>query len=99
MTCLLLLTIMALYIKVIFLQDEDIVCEDVPQHLPDMEHIFTVTNARHTKLFLPANILSSNSSLTKPLSTASSYSYNSKIVAQQKKALEWYEQLAPTSER
>jgi len=95
----LLLTIMVLYIKVMFLQDEDIVCEDIPQHVPGMEHIFTVTNSRHTKLFLPANILSSNSNMTEPLSTALSYSYSSKIIAQQKKALEWYEQLPPTSER
>jgi len=64
-----------------------------------MEHIFTVNNARCSKLLLPTSILSSNSNITSPPSTASSYINTSKAIAQQKKALEWYEQLAPTLER
>ena len=84
-----------------FLQDEDVVCKDIPHHVPGMEHIFTVSNASHTKLFLPASILSLTSDMTKPLSATSSYSSTSEIIniAQQKKILEWYEQLADRKKR
>ncbi|XP_065915051.1 dual specificity protein kinase splB-like isoform X2 [Dysidea avara] len=80
--------------------DDDVSCEDIPQHIQAVKkECFKLANASHTKLFFPASMLTSNSTMVKQMSSASNYSDDSGTIAKQKKALAFYEHVLVNSDK